>query len=58
MVNIGFSVKSVPHRSMIELAERFLLPKGQGCGAGGCGCSGEEACDPEDCCSEDGCQCN
>ncbi len=58
VVNIGFSVKSVPHRSMIELAERALLPKGQGCGSGGCGCSGEEPCDPEECCSEDGCQCH
>lgn len=58
VVNIGFSVKSVPHRGMIELAERALLPKGQGCGSGGCGCSGEEPCDPEECCSEDGCQCH
>ncbi len=55
VVNIAFSIKSVPHRSMIELAERVLLPGQGGCGSGGCGC-GEGDCDPEACdCEEGGC---
>ncbi len=53
VVNIAFSIKSVPHRSMIELAERVLLPAQGGCGSGGCGC-GEGACDPEACDCEEG----
>jgi AhpD family alkylhydroperoxidase len=62
VVNIGFSVKSVPHRSMIEMAERFLLPPrgGQGgCASGNCGsASGEAPCDPDGCdCSASGCGC-
>ena len=55
VANLAFSIKAVPHRGMIELAERVLLPAQGGCGSGGCGC-GDGGCDPEACdCEEGGC---
>lgn len=62
VVNLAFSIKAMPHRAMVDLAERMLLPGGGGgcCGGGG-GCS-EGGCG-EDCeceeggCGEEGCGC-
>jgi hypothetical protein len=53
-VNIGLTVKALPHQTVIDLAQKLLV------GGGGCGCSGgcgEGECE-EETCGEGGCGCN
>lgn len=53
-VNIGLTVKALPHQTVIDLAQKLLV------GGGGCGCSGgcgESECE-EEACGEGGCGCN
>jgi hypothetical protein len=54
-VNIGLTVKALPHQTVIDLAQKLLV------GGGGCGCSGgcgEGDCSEESTCGEGGCGCN
>jgi hypothetical protein len=55
-VNIGLTVKALPHQTVIDLAQKLLV------GAGGCGCGGSCDCQDSDCseeaCGEGGCGCN
>lgn len=53
-VNIGLTVKALPHQTVIDLAQKLLV--------GGCGCSGgcgsEDSECSEETCGEGGCGCN
>lgn len=53
-VNIGLTVKALPHQTVIDLAQKLLV------GGGGCGCGG--GCGEGDCseeaCGEGSCGCN
>lgn len=54
-VNIGLTVKALPHQTVIDLAQKLLV------GGGGCGCSGgcgDGDCSEESTCGEGGCGCN
>jgi Arsenical resistance operon protein ArsD len=55
-VNIGLTVKALPHQTVIDLAQKLLV------GGGGCGCSGGCGSEDSDCteetCGEGGCGCN
>lgn len=52
-VNLALTVKAAPHRTLVEVAQKYLVPEGAGCGCGGgeCGSSdcGEEGCGDEGC---------
>ena len=52
-VNIGLTVKSLPHQTVMDLAQRLLVGEGGCCSCGG----GEEGCSEEGC-GEGGCGCN
>jgi hypothetical protein len=56
-VNIALQVKMAPHRSLVEMAEGFLVggaePEG-GCCGGDCECSGEGEAPA---CGDQGCGC-
>ena len=55
-VNIALQVKMAPHRTLVEMAEHYLVGEG-GCCGGDCGCEGE--CGEEGCeCGEGGCGCH
>ncbi|HWQ10230.1 MAG TPA: arsenic metallochaperone ArsD family protein [Holophaga sp.] len=54
-VNIGLTVKALPHQTVMDLAQRLLVGEGGGCC--GCGGGGEEGCSEEGC-GEGGCGCN
>ena len=54
-VNIGLTVKSLPHQTVLDLAQKLLVGESGGCC--GCGGGGEEGCSEEGC-SEGGCGCN
>lgn len=54
-VNIGLTVKALPHQTVIDLAQKLLV------GGGGCGCSGgcgDGDCSEDSTCGEGGCGCN
>jgi hypothetical protein len=55
-VNIGLTVKALPHQTVIDLAQKLLV------GGGDCGCSGgcgsEDSECSEETCGEGGCGCN
>lgn len=53
-VNIGLTVKALPHQTVIDLAQKLLVG-GAGCGCGGCG---EDSECSEETCGEGGCGCN
>jgi hypothetical protein len=59
-VNIALQVKMAPHRTLVEMAEGYLMgaEASGGCCGGGCECS-EEGCEgsEESCCSDEGCGC-
>ena len=56
-VNIGLTVKALPHQTVIDLAQKLLVGGGGSCGcSGGCG-SNDSACS-EETCGEGGCGCN
>ena len=56
-VNIALQVKMAPHRTLVEMAEHYLVGEGGGCCGGDCGCEGE--CGEESCeCGEGGCGCH
>ncbi len=60
-VNIALQVKMAPHRSLVEMAEHYLVggakPEGGCCGGGGeCGC--EEGECSEEGCGDGGCGCH
>jgi len=55
-VNIGLTVKALPHQTVIDLAQKLLVGGG-GCG-GGCGCGSEDSECSEETCGEGGCGCN
>jgi hypothetical protein len=55
-VNIGLTVKALPHQTVIDLAQKLLVGGGCGCGCGEGECS-EEGCG-ESSCGEGGCGCN
>ncbi len=63
-VNIALQVKMAPHRTLVEMAEHYLVggatPEGGGCcgGGGECGCEGEEGECAEGGCGEGGCGCH
>jgi len=54
-VNIGLTVKALPHQTVIDLAQKLLV--GGGCGSG-CGCGSEGSECSEETCGEGGCGCN
>ena len=55
-VNIALQVKMEPHRTLVEMAEHYLVGE-SGCCGGDCGCEGE--CGEEGCdCGEGGCGCH
>lgn len=54
-VNIGLTVKALPHQTVIDLAQKLLV--GGGCG-GGCGCGSEAGECSEETCGEGSCGCN
>ncbi len=61
-VNIALQVKMAPHRSLVEMAEHYLVggakPEGGGCcGGGECGCEDGESSD-EGCGEGGGCGCH
>lgn len=53
-VNIGLTVKALPHQTVIDLAQKLLVG---GCGCSG-GCGGEDSECSEEGCGEGGCSCN
>lgn len=57
-VNIGLTVKALPHQTVIDMAQKLLVGGGCGC-SGGCG---EGDCSEEECgegsCGSGGCGCN
>jgi hypothetical protein len=53
-VNIGLTVKALPHQTVIDLAQKLLV--GGGCGCGG-SCGEDSECS-EETCGEGGCGCN
>ncbi len=55
-VNIGLTVKALPHQTVIDLAQKLLVGGGCGCGCGEGSC-GEGECSEESC-GEGGCGCN
>ena len=55
-VNIGLTVKALPHQTVIDLAQKLLVG-GSGCGCSG-GCGGEDSECSEEECGEGGCSCN
>jgi uncharacterized low-complexity protein len=54
-VNIGLTVKALPHQTVMDLAQKLLVGGG-GCGCGGCGSEDGEC--SEEGCGEGGCGCN
>ncbi|MBK8791739.1 MAG: hypothetical protein IPN59_01070 [Holophaga sp.] len=58
-VNIALQVKMAPHRTLVEMAEHYLV--GGGKAEGGC-CGGECGCEEGECsdegCGEGGCGCH
>jgi hypothetical protein len=56
-VNIGLTVKALPHQTVIDLAQKLLVGGG-GCGCSGGGCGSEDSECTEESCGEGGCGCN
>lgn len=56
-VNIGLTVKALPHQTVIDLAQKLLVGGGGGCGCNG-GCGKEDSECSEETCGEGGCGCN
>jgi hypothetical protein len=54
-VNIGLTVKALPHQTVLDLAQKLLVGGGCGCNSG-CGCEDSEC--SEEGCGEGGCGCN
>ena len=54
-VNIGLTVKALPHQTVMDLAQKLLVG-GSGCGCSGCG--SEDGDCSEGGCGEGGCGCN
>lgn len=58
-VNIALQVKMAPHRTLVEMAEHYLVggakPGESGCCGGECGCEDGEC--SEEGCDEGGCGC-
>lgn len=55
-VNLALTVKAAPHRTLVETAQRCLVPEGAGCGCGGGECGSGEC--SEEGCGDEGCGCH
>ncbi len=56
-VNIGLTVKALPHQTVIDLAQKLLVGASGGCCSSGCGCGEDSECSDEGC-GEGACGCN
>lgn len=55
-VNIGLTVKALPHQTLMDLAQQTLVGRSGSCCGGSCGCEDGEC--SEEGCGEGGCGCS
>jgi len=55
-VNLALTIKAAPHRTVIDTAQRLLVPEGAGCGCSGGECGSGEC--SEEGCGDSGCGCH